>query len=694
MAPPVDGKLEERGEPPAADARVLGQLLAAQNLLPVLPTSERIAGFYARALTSIPGVGECRVCLADGTSEGPRPAESCAECERRRAESGGAPDAGPFACVSPTLPGWNAIPFATQQQHFGYFVLRLSDPAAFEPYRPFVHNLGLALALSLENRRQREGLVSARDALERRVEERTEELRRALAESDDLYQNAPCGYHSLGQDGLYLRVNDTELRWLGRARDEVVGRLRFPDLLAPPSRELFLRSFAALQAHGAMHDVELVLLRKDGAELPVLLSATAIRDPEGRFLRSRSTMYDLSEHRRTEAALRESEDRFRQSQKLEAVGRLAGGVAHDFNNLLTVILSCSGSLLELLPLADPRRADAEDIADAARKAAQLTRQLLAFGRRQASAPVALDVGEVVAGMESLLRRLIGEDVKLEFTRSPTAGRVRADAGQLEQVVLNLVVNARDAMPGGGRIRVETGALDLTAAGEEARRGAAPARYVTLTVRDEGTGMTAETRSHLFEPFFTTKAKGKGTGLGLATVYGIVKQAGGDVRVESAPGQGSTFEVLLPALTGAPAEVSAAPTEDAPRRGSETVLLVEDDERVRTATARALRAAGYTVVEAEDGEAALERLAAAPTVDVLVTDVVMPRLGGPALAARLRTLRPGVRVLFVSGYAEEGLLQGEVRGGAEILWKPFTTAALAQAVRALVDGPGAGQAAGG
>jgi CheY-like chemotaxis protein len=218
--------------------------------------------------------------------------------------------------------------------------------------------------------------------------------------------------------------------------------------------------------------------------------------------------------------------------------------------------------------------------------------------------------------------------------------------------------------------------------------------VTLTVTDEGTGMTAETRSHLFEPFFTTKEKGKGTGLGLATVYGIVKQAGGDVRVESAPGRGSTFQVLLPALeAAAPLALAAAPASDAPPRGSETVLLVEDDERVRSSTARALRAAGYTVLEAEDGEDALARAAAAPDLDVLVTDVVMPRLGGPALAARMRMLRPGVRILFVSGYAEEGLLQGErlERGdGTEILWKPFTAAALAQAVRALVDGSAAGR----
>jgi PAS domain S-box-containing protein len=722
MVAALDDRPPEPESSGTADARLLGQLLASQSVLPVLPSAQHVADFYALALASLPGVSAARVCLAECSSrQAPALSEACATCEAGRsgvAPRDGAGATGAPACALSGTPGFAVLPLATERQRLGFFVFGLGEAGRFEPYRPFLRNLGNFLALFLENRAQQAGLVAARDALERRVEERTvalsaanrelaqeieerrraetavralnQELSRSLAEIEDLYQNAPCGYHSLGPDGTYVRVNDTELRWLGRSRDEVVGRLRLPDLLDEESREAFERSFATLKEHGVEQHEEYVLCRKDGAELPVLLGATAVRDPDGRFLHSRATMYDLTDHRRAERALRESEERFRQSQKLEAVGRLAGGVAHDFNNLLTVILSCAGALVELCPGDDPRRVEAQEIGDAARRASHLTRQLLAFSRRQASSPTALDVGAVAAGMESLLRRLIGEDVALEIVREPALGRVLADAGQLEQVILNLAVNARDAMPTGGRIRIEVANLDATAPEDAARLGAPPGRHVTLAVRDTGTGMSAETRSHLFEPFFTTKEKGKGTGLGLATVYGIVRQAGGDVRVESAPGQGTRFLVLLPCVEdGAGASASAVDGAEAPPRGTETVLLVEDDARVRAATGRALRAAGYTIIEAADGEEALARAEAAPALDVLVTDVVMPRLGGPALAERLRARHGPIRTLFVSGYAEEGLLQRELEGGAaRILWKPFTAATLARAVRALIDGSSA------
>jgi two-component system, cell cycle sensor histidine kinase and response regulator CckA len=582
------------------------------------------------------------------------------------------------------------VEVATPEMTFGRIAVEDRTGKLPEPYRALYRNAARMLAVVLENVYRAEQLASENARLDGAVAERTAELRRALARSEDLYQNAPCGYHALDADGLYVQVNDTELRWLGYAREELVGRRRFADGLAPTSRESFARAFAWVRVRGAVQDVELELVRKDGTLLPVLVSASAVIDPHGRFLMARATLYDLSERQRGERALRESEEQLRQSQKLEALGRLAGGVAHDFNNLLTIILSCSSALLEGLGAEAPLRQEALEIDDAARRAAQLTRQLLSFGRCHSTQPVPLDLGEVVAGMEHLLRRLIGEGVALEVSRGTGLRAVHADPAHMEQVILNLVVNARDAVGGGGRIVVETSNLEVIV--DEAHWvGAPPGQYVCLAVSDTGCGMAPEVRTRLFEPYFTTKAEGKGTGLGLATVYGIVKRAGGEIHVESAPGQGARFEVLLPPAD----EGAAARPTDARRgeleRGSETILLVEDEPRVRAVAALALRHAGYAVLEASDGEDAAAVATGAGRIDALVTDVVMPRLGGVPLAARLRALRPELMVVFVSGYAGEGMLEDELAAkGTTVLYKPFTAPALLHAVRQQLDSRRAGE----
>jgi CheY-like chemotaxis protein len=375
------------------------------------------------------------------------------------------------------------------------------------------------------------------------------------------------------------------------------------------------------------------------------------------------------------------EDQFRQAQKMEAVGRLAGGVAHDFNNLLMVISGYAEVILEGLDLDHPLREKGQAIQLAADRATTLTRQLLAFSRKQLLELKVVDVNAIVRDMERLLQPLIGENVVLATQLCPESPHTRADAGQLEQVLMNLVVNAKDAMPAGGNLTIQTQSIVVD---ESHRRGQTfirPGKYVLLSVRDTGMGMDKETQSRIFEPFFTTKEKGKGTGLGLSTVYGIVKQSGGYVMVQSEIERGTTFHIYLPRVNGV-AEKHAAPVPHTALGGTETVLLVEDEESVRQLVRDTLSAKGYCVIEAEDGEAGL---AAASLhdgkIDLLITDVVMPGMGGRELVKQLAQLRPEAKVLYLSGYTEDAILSdGTIDHGAAFLQKPFTLQNLSRKVR--------------
>ena len=390
------------------------------------------------------------------------------------------------------------------------------------------------------------------------------------------------------------------------------------------------------------------------------------------------------ERKRVEEALQGSEQQVRQLQKIEAVGRLAGGIAHDFNNLLTVITGYSHLALESLGPEDPRRGGIEIIATTAEHAGLLTRQLLAFSRKQVLAPAVLDLNDVVPGMTDMLQRLIGEDIELVFTPCPDLGRVKVDPGQLEQVIVNLVVNARDAMPDGGRITLETENVELGEHFARQHAGVSPGPHVMLAVSDTGTGMDAETQSHMFEPFFTTKEPGKGTGLGLATVYCIVRQSGGSIWVYSEPGAGSTFKIYFPCVEGEPerAEVSSLP----PARGSETVLVVEDENDVRALVHGILADHGYAVLSAGRSAEALRIVEHhAGPIHLLVTDMVMPEMSGSALAERLVSLRPEMAVLYMSGYTDHAVVShGRLDPGTPYIQKPFTPDALARRVRAVLD----------
>ena len=431
-------------------------------------------------------------------------------------------------------------------------------------------------------------------------------------------------------------------------------------------------------------DAEIVVKPVEGNPRAVLCSGRPVFSANGTRIGAVLALHDMTEHRRLEGQLL-------QAQRMEAVGRLAGGIAHDFNNMLTAVISYSDLLLRDLDPGDTRHGDVAEISKAAHRAASLTRQLLVFSRQQVVQPWVVDLNESVAELEKMLARLIGADIALTTKLEPTLGRVKADPGQIEQIVMNLVVNARDAMPAGGQLTIETANVELDGSYAVAHAFTAPGRYVMLSVSDNGCGMSRETRQHIFEPFFTTKEPGKGTGLGLSTVYGIVRQAGGHLWVYSELDVGSTFKIYLPRVD-TPVSERVEPT-GAPsiRTGSETILLVEDDAAVRGVAGRILRRSGYTVLEATNGVEALHICAdPAVVIDAIITDMVMPELGGREFACALNEFRPGARLIFMSGYTEDAVTrQSLLEPGAAFLEKPFTPDTLTRKLRGVLDAPARG-----
>ena len=512
-------------------------------------------------------------------------------------------------------------------------------------------------------------VINFRDiTLRRRAEE---SVREAAHQFRAVFDGALDAMVIVDDEGRYVEVNAAACGVYGLSRSALLGHW-IGDFAAPG---LDVASIWATFRREGRAKGELRIIRPDGRVRELEFAASADFLPGSHL----AVFRDVTQRRQLEEQLR-------QAQKIEAVGRLAGGVAHDFNNLLNVITGYGQMLFRRLT-DGPEREKTRAILQAADRAAGLTRQLLAFSRKQVLEPKVLDLNAVVSGMDEMMRRLIGEDIELQAELAPDLGRTRADPGQLEQVLMNLVVNARDAMPRGGRVTLETSNAEMDDAYVRDHLGARPGRYVTLAVCDTGLGMDAETQKHIFEPFFTTKEKGKGTGLGLATVYGIVKQSEGYIWVDSAPGAGTTVRVYLPWVEAEPVPEPKPPVapEQMPARGTETVLLVEDEDMVRRMTREVLEGAGYRVLEASSGFEALRVSAGhGGRLDLLLTDVVMPGMSGRELAERLAPVRPGMKVLYMSGHTDDAIFHhGVTQAGTGFLQKPFTPDALERRVRDLL-----------
>jgi len=565
---------------------------------------------------------------------------------------------GQVELVGTPSPSWLGVPLQTPAATIGVLVVQHyeNENAYTERDLEFLGSVGGQIALAIERKRAEE------------------KIRESEARLSVLVEQLPAALWTVDKNLCFTSAVGAGLARLG-LKPNFTDNLTLFDYFGTTDS-----TFLPIAAHRRAVGGEPMTFHSEWKGGSYTCHVEPLRNRDGELQGAICMALDITDRKQLEEQLR-------QAQKMEAVGRLAGGIAHDFNNLLMVIQGYADLLAERLPQGDALRRNAEQIQTASQRATSLTRQLLAFSRKQMLAPKVLNVHAVVADMEKILRRLIGEDVQLETTSSLDLGLVKADRSQIEQVILNLAVNARDAMPGGGRLTIETANAELDASFAHPPAVLSPGKYVMLAVTDNGCGMDSETQAHIFEPFFTTKEKGKGTGLGLATVYGIVKQSGGYIWVYSEPGRGTSFKVYLPRIEEEtalprieiPAEASANP------RGSETVLLVEDEKGVRELAREYLQMTGYRVIEAENGHAALELAAMHDgKIHLLMTDVVMPGISGRELSARVQTVRPDIRVLYMSGYTDQAVVHhGILESDAVLLQKPFTLNALALKLREIL-----------
>ena len=662
----------QAGELQNLNAR-LEALIEVGRELNVAQSSLQLVERYCLAAREVVGAVCSAACIVEETGdvskrfcssggELPAPNIPCPNC------SLGAPSERPNPCQ---IDSYLIVPVMTRSRTYGWLGLgnKLGCAKFTGDDRRLLATLASQLAVGYENSRLFEELKRRNDDLEGEVAER----RQSAEKYRMVVEQASDGIAIADAAGAYVEVNPKMLQMLGYTREEFLG-LNITALIPSEDRVRNPIRFAQLESGNTIRG-ECRFLRQDRNLVEVEISMSRLED--GRI---QAIVRDIAERKRLEAELR-------QSQKLEAVGRLAGGVAHDFNNLLTVILGHSDLAMASLDPKDHKRRDIENIREAGTRAAVLTGQLLAFSRKQVLQPKVLSLNAAVANLTKMLERLISSDIEIVAHLDPNPWHTKVDAVQLDQVILNLALNARDAMPLGGTLTIATANRRFDS-GQASDAEVPPGSYAVLAVSDTGCGMDDETRSHLFEPFFTTKPPGKGTGLGLSTVYGIVRQSGGHIRVESETGQGTTVNVYLPRVHAARESIRPQAENDSMPGGTETVLLAEDEQRVRSLAALILTQLGYQVLEACDGEEAIEiSREYRGEIHLLLSDMVMPKMNGRDLAERLRRDRPGIKVLLTSGYiGDMATQQGILEAAIPVLQKPFTPKTLAVKVREVLDGP--------
>ena len=574
------------------------------------------------------------------------------------------------------------------------------DSVILAPLRVGTRRVGLLLALHLLDTQRSEDVARVLEILapvaalvlrnahfmetqEQEIQARTRKLAESERQFATLAEVAPVGIFHLDAEGWLRFVNQRWHRITGLA--QAPDRWAPPDQVLPEDRPRIETLWKLALDRGTPFTVEYRLLRPDGSLVWVLAEVVADRDGEGLLRGFIGSLTDLTESKRSEAERLSLEAQLVQAQKLESLGRLAGGVAHDINNTLTVILGNVEILRHRLPALDPLQSHAQGIAQAVDRSRGIVKQLLAFSRNQVIEPRVMDLNARLLETQRTLAPLIGEDIHLEFLPLESLWRVRFDPSQLDQILINLVVNARDAMPEGGHLRIETENVQVDGSWTGKPIGAAPGPYIRLTVSDDGHGMDREVQAHIFEPFFTTKETGKGTGLGLATVFGIVKQNKGFIDVYSEPGLGATFRIHLPALPGVE-ELAREPRHPLPKAGTGTILVVEDDDALRELIPAMLEHLGYRVVTTASPAEALTLCAQEAGLDLLLTDVIMPEMSGRQLGDEVLKLRPGLRILYMSGYTSEMISsKGVLEAGIHFIQKPFSMNELGRKVEAVLDG---------